>query len=259
MTEEPNTPPAADTAPAPAAPPAAAAQPLEPTAAASAPPAADATPAPPTPPATAAPPAAEAAAPAPDAEADAAEMSPAECGQALHRLFPALFAGRPAKPLKLRIQTDIQARAPGRFSRRLLSAFLHRHTGSTGYLIALTKAPHRYDLDGQPAGEISDEHREAAIAELARRRGSHESRLAQEEQQRRNRAALLHDWQTTTLTRANFCALKGVAADELDGLLERAREEAEAWAQRRPPAPARDHRPPSGKPRPADRRRTQAR
>ncbi|MGN6829905.1 ProQ/FinO family protein [Paucibacter sp. M5-1] len=152
-------------------------------------------------------------------------MSPAACAQALKTQFPALFDG-PVKPLKLRIQADIQERAPGQFSKQLLSAFLRRYTGGTAYLIALSKATHRFDLDGQPAGELADEHREAAITELARRRSLNEERRELELQQRRNRAGLLHDFQITTLTRANFCALKGVADEELDGLLEIARQEA---------------------------------
>jgi ProP effector len=91
------------------------------------------------------------------------------CTAELRQRFPALFAG-PPKPIKLRIQTDIQERAPGVFTRQALSAFLRRHTGSTSYLIALGKATHRLDLDGQPAGEISAEHHEAAAQELLRRR-----------------------------------------------------------------------------------------
>jgi hypothetical protein len=161
-------------------------------------------------------------------------MNPAECGQQLKQLFPALFGGA-VKPLKLRIQVDIQERAPGTFTKQALSAFFRRHTGSTSYLIAVTKAAHRFDLDGQPAGEISDEHRKVALDELARRRSNQESRRELEEQQRRNRAGLLHDFQTTTLTKANFCALKGVAVDELDGLLEIARGEAEERARQAPP------------------------
>lgn len=152
-------------------------------------------------------------------------MSPAACAQALKAQFPALFDG-PVKPLKLRIQADIQERAPGQFTKQLLSAFLRRYTGGTAYLIALSKAKHRFDLDGQPAGELADEHREAAVTELARRRSLNEERRELELQQRRNRAGLLHDFQITTLTRANFCALKGVADEELDGLLEIARQEA---------------------------------
>lgn len=172
------------------------------------------------------------AAPAPTVAA--APMSPAECAQQLKQRFPALFGG-PVKPLKLRIQVDIQERAPGAFTKQALSAFFRRHTGSTSYLIAVSKAAHRFDLDGQPSGEISDEHRQVALDELARRRTNQESRRELEEQQRRNRAGLLHDFQTTTLTKANFCALKGVPLDELDGLLEIARGEAEERARHMPP------------------------
>jgi ProP effector len=182
-------------------------------------------------------------------------MSPAACAQALKALFPALFDG-PTKPLKLRIQADIQERAPGQFTKQVLSAFLRRYTGGTSYLIALSKAKHRFDLDGQPAGELADEHREAAVTELARRRGLVEERRELEQQQRRNRAGLLHDFQITTLTRANFCALKGVADEELDGLLEIAKQEAiedqARRAQRPEGRPGQQQRP--GGQRPDDRR-----
>jgi sRNA-binding protein len=163
-------------------------------------------------------------------------MVPAECAQRLKALFPALFSGAP-KPLKLRIQLDIQERAPGVFTKAVLSAFFRRHTGSTSYLIAMTRMSHRYDLDGQPAGEISQEHRQVALDELKRRRAGHEARRELEEQQQRNRATLLRDFQATTLTKANFCALKGVAVEEFDGLLEIAR--AEAAERARQPAPFR--------------------
>src|SRR2546421_8900096 len=73
------------------------------------------------------------------------EMSVADCTQQLKERFPALFGGA-AKPLKLRIQADIQERAPGVFGKHVLSAFFRRHTGSTGYLVAMTKSPHRFDL-----------------------------------------------------------------------------------------------------------------
>jgi ProP effector len=170
-----------------------------------------------------------------------AQLNPAEVAQHLKTLFPALFSGQ-VKPLKLRIQVDIQERAPGQFTKQALSAFFRRHTGSTSYLMAVAKAPHRFDLDGQPAGEIAEEHRKVAQDELARRRLNQESRRELEEQQRRNRAGLLHDFQITTLTKANFCALKGVPVDELDGLLEIARGEAEERARQMPAhAPGRPH------------------
>lgn len=107
------------------------------------------------------------------AAAAPAALSPAACGAKLIELFPALFAqGRehgPMKPMKLRIQADLQQRAPGVFSRRTLGIFFSRYTTGNAYLKALTLAPQRFGLDGQPAGEISDEHRRLAAEELARR------------------------------------------------------------------------------------------
>ncbi len=171
--------------------------------------------------------------PTPAPPAPPAPASLADCAQQLRQRFPALFVGGP-KPLKLRIQVDIQERAPGVFTKQALSAFFRRHTGSTAYLIAVSKATQRFDLDGQPSGELSAEHRQVALDELARRRANQQSRLELEEQQRRNRAGLLHDFQTTTLTKANFCALKGVPVDELDGLLAIARAEFEERARGAP-------------------------
>jgi ProP effector len=185
--------------------------------------------------------------PAPAPDQKLVPLNPAECAQRLKQLFPALFGGA-VKPLKLRIQLDIQQRAPGVFTKQALSAFFRRHTGSTSYLMAVAKATQRFDLDGQPSGELSQEHRQVALDELARRRANQQSRRELEEQQRRNRAGLLHDFQTTTLTKANFCALKGVPVDELDGLLEIARGEAAERARQAPPAagprgPGRPHGP----------------
>lgn len=154
----------------------------------------------------------------------------ADAGPRLRALFPALF-GNPPKPLKLRIQQDIQQRAPGQFSKQALTAFLRRYTGSHGYLVALANAKSRFGLDGEAAGEVAAEHRQAAIDELARRRANRQARVELDEQQRRNRATLLRDFEATTLTPANFCALKGVAVEELDGLLERARAEAAERSQ----------------------------
>ncbi|MDB6001508.1 MAG: hypothetical protein JWP52_3207, partial [Rhizobacter sp.] len=190
------------------------------------------------------------AAPAGDAPASAdaptdqpkrQDMTPAACAHELKQRFPALFSGA-FKPLKLRIQQDIQERAPGVFTKQTLSGFFRRHTRSTPYLMALSRATQRFDLDGEPAGELSEEHRNAATEELTRRRASQqarraeeETRLAEEEGQRRQRASLLRDFQSTTLTQANFCALKGIAPDALEGLLATARQEAEERARNPPP------------------------
>ena len=202
----------------------------------------------------------DAPAPAAAAVAPAAAPAPAHlgvdaCAALLKQHFPALFGAAP-KPLKLRIQADIQARAPGVFTKATLSAFLRQHTGRNAYLMALTRASQRFDLDGMASGDLSDEHRQAAVDELARRRDLRESRLALQEDQRRNRAELLRAFEGSTLTAANFCALKGVAPDELDGLLQRARDEADersrAAAATRP-APRHTSRPAPKSQRPARR------
>jgi sRNA-binding protein len=193
-------------------------------------------------------PAPEAVGPAPDVPtAPAPPMSPVECGRKLAELFPALFAGAP-RPLKLRVHVDIQARAPGVFTRAALAAFMRRHTGSHAYLQAVARGTQRFGLDGEPAGDISAEHRQVALDELARRRARHAEKLAQEAQARRERQSLLRDYERTSLTEANFCALKGIRPDELPALLEQARREA-SEATTHPPrhAPRADapHRPPA--------------
>lgn len=180
------------------------------------------------------------AAQAPQA-AQGGEPTVADTKAKLAELFPALFKGE-AKPLKLRIQADIQERAPGVFTKQALSAFLRRHTGTTSYLIAASKAKQRFDLDGNPAGEFSEEHRQVALEELARRRTNQQAKREQEEAGRRERAALLRGFETTKLTVANFCALKGIAPEQLDAVLAQARAEAAEDAARPRPTGRPDHR-----------------
>lgn len=124
----------------------------------------DSTPGTPTDPARAAP----AAAAAPEQRRD---PSIGETARLLAEHFPALFGAGVVKPIKLRIQADIHLRAPGVFTKKALGIFLQRHTTATAYLRALVaEGAARIDLDGQPAGEIAAEHREAAGVELERRR-----------------------------------------------------------------------------------------
>jgi ProP effector len=112
----------------------------------------------------AAPVAAAAPAPRPD-------PSVGDTARLLAQHFPALFGAGVIKPIKLRIQADIHQRAPGVFTRKALSVFLQRHTTATAYLRALVaEGATRTDLDGQPAGDIAAEHRDAARVELDRRR-----------------------------------------------------------------------------------------
>jgi rSAM/selenodomain-associated transferase 1 len=207
-----------------------------------------------------------------------ANLSPAAVAALLAQHFPALFGAGRALPIKLRIQADIQTRLPGVFSKKSLSIFLHRYTTSTPYLKALAAATHRVDLDGAAAGEVVEEHRVAAAQEVERRRTlfaerrNAERELAQEARQaaneqarkerhakdaarhaahnhaeaeaRRQRAGLLRAFETTTLTPANFCALKGLVESDLQAQLTLARQERE---QRPPePPPRHDNRPPRG-------------
>jgi hypothetical protein len=210
----------------------------------------DEAPAPVAPPAATAPatptPTLDEAAPHAPAAATPPTLSPAECALKLAELFPALFTGAP-KPLKLRVHADIQARAPGVFTKAALAAFMRRHTGSHAYLQAVARGTQRFGLDGEPAGEIAADHRQAALDELARRRARHAEKLAQEAQARRERLALLRDYERTSLTETNFCALKGIRPDELPALLEKARREASeaaAHPTRHPTRADAPHRPP---------------
>jgi len=181
-----------------------------------------------------------------------AELATAECAALLAARFPAVFGKDVHRPLKLRIAADIQQQLPNTFTKRALSAFLHRHTTSTLYLKALANEPSRYDLDGAAAGEVSAEHRQAAAEEVQRRRAmqqqrrtsaiesqrkaelaQHKAELAQREadgQERVARARLLRAFETSNLTRANFCTLMGVAEAQLDALLAQARDERQRHA-----------------------------
>jgi hypothetical protein len=75
------------------------------------------------------------------------------------------------------------------------------------------------------------------------------TREAALQEQRRQRAELLRAFESTSLSAANFCALKGVTPEELPGLLELARREAAERAQAAPP-PRRDRPPPRPRRRP---------
>jgi sRNA-binding protein len=211
-------------------------------------------------------------APAADALPAPATLSPAAVAALLAQHFPALFGAGRALPIKLRIQADIQTRAPGLVNKKSLSVFLHRYTTSTAYLKALATQPQRLDLDGAAAGDIDVLHRDAAAAEVERRKQMFEDRRALEREKqraaaqearraqnaqnaartaardnaegeaRRNRAVLLRAFETATLTKANFCALKGISESELDAQVVLARQEREQRALEPRPEPRPDHR-----------------
>lgn len=85
--------------------------------------------------------------------------------QNLQKTFPAF---RDCKPLALKIDANIVERMPG-IDRKSLRAALRMHTASTRYLKAVERSQQRFDLDGQPAGEVTDEQRAHASATLKER------------------------------------------------------------------------------------------
>lgn len=72
------------------------------------------------------------------------------------------------QPLALGIHKAIKERVPDIDAKQLRSA-MRVHTASTRYLKALSQAETRFDLDGTPAGEVTDEQRKQASDTLRER------------------------------------------------------------------------------------------
>lgn len=75
---------------------------------------------------------------------------------------------RDCQPLAIGIHKVIMARMPD-LGEGSLRVALKRHTNSTKYLKAIANGSERYDLDNQPAGEISAEQRQQALATIKER------------------------------------------------------------------------------------------
>lgn len=90
----------------------------------------------------------------------------------------AVFRG--CLPLALGIHTSVRERMPD-VDPGALRAALKNHTASTRYLKALQTGKERFDLDGQPVGEVTAEQREFASTTLRERfRKAAERRQADE-------------------------------------------------------------------------------
>lgn len=100
----------------------------------------------------------------------------------LQRLQGEFAVFRDCKPLALRIDATIRERFP-ELDRKALRSAMHTHTASTRYLKAVERSAQRFNLDGEPAGEVTDEQRAHASATLKERFA------AQAKRQRENRAA----------------------------------------------------------------------
>ena len=86
--------------------------------------------------------------------------------------WPELFNREAPKPLKVGILHDVIADIDARgiqFGTGSLKAALAGYTQSTSYLRALSSGGQRYDLTGQPAGEVTPEQQTIAAATLEKR------------------------------------------------------------------------------------------
>ena len=80
--------------------------------------------------------------------------------------YPVLGAFR---PLSIGIRAAVQAAVPG-VAHKLIDGALALHCHSDAYLQAIAAGGPRYVLDGTPSGEVSEEHRAAAVLVLVRRK-----------------------------------------------------------------------------------------
>ncbi|ATE60462.1 ProQ/FINO family protein [Thauera sinica] len=106
----------------------------------------------------------------------------------LQRLEASSPTFRDCRPLALRIDKSIAERFP-EFDRKSLRNALHMFTASTRYLKSVERSKERFDLDGNVAGEVTDEQRAHAAATLKERfasvaRKQREKREAEEAERR---------------------------------------------------------------------------
>jgi ProP effector len=86
----------------------------------------------------------------------------------LRARFPAAFPENPRalRPLKIGIRDDLLTALGGEADERILHRLLDQHTRRIAYLRALTRAPHRIDLKGQPVQPVDEHSRTLAAQKL---------------------------------------------------------------------------------------------
>jgi ProP effector len=97
---------------------------------------------------------------------------------------------RDGRPLALGIHKVLLERTPD-LTKEQVRVALKIHTGSTRYLKALAHATERFDLDGQPAGEVTAEQREQAQTQLKERFKKVAERKQAEEDAKKRQESLL--------------------------------------------------------------------
>lgn len=92
---------------------------------------------------------------------------------------------RDARPLAIGIHKAIKARLPD-IGDAALRLALKNHTASTKYLKALSSGAVRFDLDGNPSGEVTPEQRQQALETVKERfRKAAERKKAEQQEQER--------------------------------------------------------------------------
>ncbi|EXI86023.1 MAG: ProP effector [Candidatus Accumulibacter sp. BA-94] len=113
------------------------------------------------------------------------EHNPRQLLKELQDRFPVF---RDCQPLAIGIDKQLLTRVPG-LDRKTLRVALAMHTHALRYLKTMTRATGRFDLDGQPSGEVTEAHRSHATEMVKERlRKQAEERKLQreaEEQARR--------------------------------------------------------------------------
>lgn len=92
-------------------------------------------------------------------------VSKKEVRAILDGIFGGVFNSDDPKPLKIGIMRDLLDRAQEKqlpFTNNQLRATLRKYTLSGKYIHAMLKHTHRYDLDGNPVSEISEDDKRQA-------------------------------------------------------------------------------------------------
>jgi ProP effector len=122
--------------------------------------------------------------------------SPARRNATLEALSATYPVFRDGKPLALGIHKVLLARQPELGKDNIRTA-LRIHTASTRYLKTLSQAEQRFDLDGQIAGEVTEEQRAQALTEV-------KERLRKANERRKEEAAAKQRQEKLTQLAAKF-------------------------------------------------------
>ncbi len=102
---------------------------------------------------------------APEATPATPSLSPRALLKSLQSEFPVF---RDCQPLAIGVDKALLAKKP-ELEKKVLRIALSLHTHGTRYLRNMEKATHRFDLDGNQADPVTDEHRQHAAETLKER------------------------------------------------------------------------------------------